>query len=247
MTRLWVTLTAILTLVACAQIETPRVSTADTEDKNQLTLEQSIDAEADYAARIFIEDSRGGYWTMSGFFYQKQKPYVITAGHIQKVQDDIFRITVQFKYSPIACEVKIIKVDHQKDIAALALPENFVYKGRQIKLGDSAYLVNGEKVITIGSPEGIPYCWSKGQILKTDYKWPKKDLVTCFTHNALAMHGSSGGVVLNERGELIGMDIGGLSRIAVNQKTGEQEDKPLSEYAISVPVNEIKIFLASLK
>jgi S1-C subfamily serine protease len=247
MKRLWTVIAVISLLANCAPLGTQRISTADTEEKNKPTSEQLIYENADYATQIFIEDSRGGSWTMSGFFYQKQKPYVITASHIQKVEDNIFRITVRFKYSPCTYEVKIFKVDRRRDIAALALPENFVYKGRQIKLGNSADLTNETKVITIGSPEGIPNCLSRGQILKIGYQWPKKELVTCFTHNALAMHGSSGGVVLNEQGELIGMDIGGLSRIMVDEKTGERDDKPLSEYAISVPVNEIKTFLESLK
>lgn len=59
----------------------------------------------------------------------------------------------------------------------------------------------GEKVFAIGSPRGLENTFSSGEVSQ----WRKKNLMQI---NALIDHGSSGGALINEYGEVVGITSG---------------------------------------
>ena len=59
----------------------------------------------------------------------------------------------------------------------------------------------GEKVFAIGSPRGLENTFSSGEVSQ----WREKNLMQI---NALIDHGSSGGALINEYGEVVGITSG---------------------------------------
>lgn len=70
----------------------------------------------------------------------------------------------------------------------------------------------GDKVYTIGSPRGLDNTFSSGEISQLR-SIDGKSLIQI---NAPIDHGSSGGVLLNEYGEAIGVTVGGLDESGAN-------------------------------
>jgi S1-C subfamily serine protease len=68
-----------------------------------------------------------------------------------------------------------------------------------IPLGDSALVHRGDHVILLGFPDyvGGSLSWTEGAVATCDSSWIKSD--------AESSHDHSGGMMLNERGELIGV------------------------------------------
>ncbi|MHC1787569.1 MAG: trypsin-like peptidase domain-containing protein [Christensenellales bacterium] len=94
---------------------------------------------------------------------------------------------------------KIIAVDEVKDIAILSI------KGATnlapLKLADGMKLKRGQPILTIGSPEGFKNSVSNG-IISAVYD-PSETPDIQFT--APISHGSSGGALFNDKGEVIGI------------------------------------------
>lgn len=95
---------------------------------------------------------------------------------------------------------EIIGIDVIKDILILKIQDN---RFREIKIGNSSNMKIGQKVYTIGSPMGFENTISEGIIsgLRNDIK-EHQNLIQI---SASISSGSSGGAVLNDKGELIGI------------------------------------------
>lgn len=94
-------------------------------------------------------------------------------------------------------DVKIIGIDPAKDILILKIPpqQNF------IPLGNSDSIKIGETVYSLGNPKGYKKTFAAGllsNIRKENDKWNLQ-------YSASISGGSSGGALLNNRGELIGI------------------------------------------
>jgi len=99
---------------------------------------------------------------------------------------------------------KIVAYDKEKDLAILKFssPTDL----RPLKLHNSSKISKGDEVIAIGSPLGLKNTVSKGIVssIREDFS---ADIIQ-FT--APVSSGSSGGVLLNERGKVIGVTFAGM-------------------------------------
>ena len=122
------------------------------------------------------------------------------------------------------------KLGDNKDIALLKIDskENF----KTVKLGNSEKIKVGEKVLAIGNPFGFSGTLTQGIISRIDYT--KNRIQT----DAAINPGSSGGPLLNERGEIIG----------INQAI-YNPDNNISNIGIgfATPINLVKEYLAQSK
>jgi len=161
----------------------------------KLTSEQ-IGALSDSVVKIYVELEDGSQVTGSGFFYEAGK--IGTNFH---VIEGATAIEIEFEngtfYQGV---VKVIGYDRALDLAALSITKTDV---PPLKLGNSDKVVKGQKVYAIGSPIGMINTLSSGIVSSIRTNEIQID--------AAISHGSSGGVLLDETGTVIGVTYAGIS------------------------------------
>ena len=114
-------------------------------------------------------------------------------------------------------DAKIIGGDVNADIAVLKIQSNEELK--PIDISDSSDLKIGDKVLAIGNPYGIGISVSSGIISATgrDYGNPYLELIQT---DAAINPGNSGGALINENGNLVGINTKIISRTGGFQGLG---------------------------
>lgn len=97
---------------------------------------------------------------------------------------------------------KIIEADRSRDICVLKInADNLAV----VSLGDSNKLIPGDKVFAIGAPEGLEYSISDG-LFSSERKITELGGFNSFLQVSVPFsEGSSGGPLLNSKGEVVGM------------------------------------------
>jgi Flp pilus assembly protein TadD len=108
------------------------------------------------------------------------------------------RVTVKLKDGDVYDDVRVTAFDARRDLVVLKVPGFGMHK---VTLGNSDDVKIGESVALISNPEGLEQSISQGIIsgARTFEDRGYKVLQT----SAAASHGSSGGAILNAKGELI--------------------------------------------
>ena len=125
-------------------------------------------------------------------------------------------------------KAKIVKkLGENKDVALLKIDSPYPFK--TVKLGDSEKIKVGDKVYALGNPFGFSGTLTQGIISRIDYS--KNRIQT----DAAINPGSSGGPLLNKKGEIIG----------INQAI-YNPDNNISNIGIgfAIPINSIKSYLS---
>jgi S1-C subfamily serine protease len=114
-------------------------------------------------------------------------------------------------------DANLIGADANADIAVLKINSNSVLK--PINVSNSDDLKIGDKVLAIGNPYGIGISVSSGIISATgrDYGNPYLELIQT---DAAINPGNSGGALINENGNLIGINTKIFSRTGAYQGLG---------------------------
>ena len=114
-------------------------------------------------------------------------------------------------------DANLIGADVNADIAVLKINSNSVLKA--INVSNSDDLKIGDKVLAIGNPYGIGISVSSGIISATgrDYGNPYLELIQT---DAAINPGNSGGALINENGNLIGINTKIFSRTGAYQGLG---------------------------
>lgn len=124
----------------------------------------------------------------------------------------------------------VIAYDEALDIAIIrvsktAITGSDVSKFKTISLGDSDSILAGETIYAIGSPKGLQNTLSNGIISN-----PRQvvDGETLIQITAPISHGSSGGALVNEYGEVIGITSAGFD--------------DAQNIGFAIPINIVKLF-----
>jgi len=160
----------------------------------------------------------------SGFIVDK-KGVIVTNFHvIDNAEELLVRTKDEEEY-----EVKGYYIaDSKKDYAIIRISG---FDLPTVKLGNSKYVKIGEEVLAIGHPRGLSHTVTNGIISQIR----KNDGVKTFQINAAIDHGSSGGPLFNNKGEVIGITTSGFQgedfnfAIPINYINGELGDLP-TEY-----------------
>jgi len=160
----------------------------------------------------------------SGFFISKNEIYT-NAHNIE----DALKITIKFKKRQIS-PLKIY-LDQKTDIATIIVPEQSDVKIPL--LGNSDQTQVGDFAITIGNPDIMNSSFSFGVISAVNRFLPKRPFTDFFQTDALIKKGSSGGLLLNIKGEIIGVS------------TLSTEDG--SAIGFAIPINEFQKIVEELK
>lgn len=145
--------------------------------------------------KIYVEDIDGNLSTGSGFFYDANK--IGTNFH---VIENAKKIEVEFEDgSWYRGDVKVLGYDSELDLAVIKVDKSAPLV---LDLGDSSKIIKGQSIYTIGSPIGLMNTLSNGIISSV------RDQIIQIT--APISHGSSGGVLLDEYGQVIGITSSGI-------------------------------------
>ncbi len=180
----WLVLTCLLTCRgrAYAQSIDTRAIYAKASDAVVLVLADQITGEPNEAHQgtgvIVSEDGR-----------------ILSALHVIKGAG---RVTVKLKNGDIYDDVRVTAFDERRDLVVLKVAG---FGLRKVALGNSDTVKVGESVAFISNPEGLEQSISQGIIsgVRTLGDRGYKVLQT----TAPASHGSSGGAILNAKGELV--------------------------------------------
>jgi Trypsin-like peptidase domain len=135
----------------------------------------------------------------SGFFVAED--VVVTNFHvIKQTTEGYAKIYGQEKIYEI---LGIVGTDEKNDLALLKIKG---IKGKALKLNADDSAAIGDEVFAVGNPKGLEGTFSQG-IVSSIRKTGKFDLLQI---TASISSGSSGGAVLNDKGEVIGVAVGAI-------------------------------------
>jgi len=166
--------------------------------QDELSAEKIFEKVDNSVVVVMAYDNEGNIYQGSGVVIDK-KGYIVTNQHVCK---DANRIEIKH-YGKEIKNVEIYKSDEVKDIMVLKINDSFL---TPISLGNSSSLKTGQRVYAVGSPEGYENSISEGIIsgFRTDDNNAKLiQMTTPITE------GSSGGAIVNTKGELVGLSMSG--------------------------------------
>ncbi len=142
---------------------------------------------------IFTEDSDGKY------------TYIITCAHV--ISDSGVSVMVQLADEK-EYKAEVVGYDTVTDIGVLRIEASGLQKA---EIGDSAALVVGETVYAIGNPGGVEFAnsFTNGMVSAIDRPVSSSKTgytMECIQHTAAINPGNSGGALVNEYGQLIGIN-----------------------------------------
>jgi len=142
----------------------------------------------------------------SGFCIDGANGVILTNAHVVQDAD---RVTATFagKGAPLECEV--LEIDEAIDVAAIRVKEKPRSPLPSMALGYSESLRTGDWAIVLGNPFGLQNTCTLGIISSLDrstgetgFDWMRHPLLQT---DAAVNQGNSGGPLLNENGEVVGM------------------------------------------
>ena len=166
--------------------------------QKELTADKIFDNVNNSVVVILAYDGKGNLYQGSGIVINNEG-YVVTNYHVCK---DANKFEINH-YKKAYKDVQMIKQDPDKDIAVLKV-SNFPFGS--IKIGSSEELKPGQRVYAIGSPEGYENSISEGIISGVRHDSNGNEVIQM---TAPITEGSSGGAVVNTKGELVGMSMSG--------------------------------------
>ena len=190
------------TSITRAEAAAAAVRMANVDERRRLTLTTTLSAVDIYASCspgvFYIEtyDFEGNMLrTGSGFFISSSGTAVTNYHVIAGADTAVITTSDGTQYSVSG----IYDMDRNNDIVLLEVDGNaFSY----LKTGNSDELLTGETIYTISSPLGLSNSFSPGSIAKNSRTF---DGVTYIQITAAISAGSSGGALLNTKGQVIGV------------------------------------------
>ena len=182
-------------------------------DKNKLVSasKKSIESVVTISSSNNLPNSREKSGIGSGVIFSEDG-YVVTNLHILSGNNINVRLNNGKNYL-----ATIIGIDKNTDIAVLKITSND--KLNAINIADSENLRIGDRVLAIGNPYGIGISVSNGIISATgrDYGNPYLQLIQT---DAAINPGNSGGALINENGNLVGINSKIFSKTGAYQGIG---------------------------
>jgi S1-C subfamily serine protease len=145
---------------------------------------------------IFLNDSSGSPNALGSAFLVAPR-VLITNAHVVDAGSPVLAV------GPVRIPLKVLRTDEKNDLATLAVDVDLTSKPLPLATEPAA---PGETVFAIGNPEGLERTISQG-IVSGVRKSDNRDLLQITTPIS---HGSSGGPILNSKGEVVGVAVGML-------------------------------------
>jgi serine protease Do len=147
----------------------------------------------------------------SGFVIDKNG-MILTNHH---VIDNNVKVLVKFNNDPREYEAKVLGSDEPTDVALIQVDAALAKNLLPVTLGSSKTTKVGQWVLAVGNPYGLDRTVSFGIVSAKGRNVPQAPVLNDFIQtDAFIAPGSSGGPLLNMRGEVIGINSRGGSGLA---------------------------------
>lgn len=159
--------------------------------------------------------------------------HILTNNHVVRGAREIYVRLYNGEEYPAG----VVGSDDLNDLAVIKIeaPEDFLHP---ISLGDSARLRVGQKIHAIGNPFGLERTYTVGIVSSLNRQLPTADrrtMKSIVQIDAAINPGNSGGPLLNNQGEMVGVNV------AIASKVGES-----SGVGFAIPVNTAKRVIPQL-
>lgn len=195
-------------------LEESPVSYSKYSGKGTMTPEQIYQAVKDINVGVIVysqKDKAGeGSGIVVGPDKTKKYTYILTAAHV--ISDSGVTIQVQFA-NGTEVDAQIVGIDAKTDVGVIRV-EGADYTAATF--GNSDNLAVGQTVYAIGNPGGTEFfgSFTSGMISAIDRPVPTTNSsydLPCIQHNAAINPGNSGGALVNEYGQVIGLNSSKIS------------------------------------
>ena len=159
--------------------------------------------------------------------------HILTNNHVVRGAREIYVRLYNGEEYPAG----VVGSDDLNDLAVIKIeaPEDFLHP---ISMGDSAQLRVGQKIHAIGNPFGLERTYTVGIVSSLNRQLPTADrrtMKSIVQIDAAINPGNSGGPLLNNQGEMVGVNV------AIASKVGES-----SGVGFAIPVNTAKRVIPQL-
>lgn len=192
-------LSSLIVVAAISSVFPCNVS-AQISNNNSLTPREIAKQSLPSVVLLIMENSRNETGkTGSGFFVAQD--IVATNLHvITNCDQGVVKIVGQETLYDV---LGVVAADEKNDLALLKVAR---IKGRAMVLSSDDSTSIGDAVFAVGNPQGLEGTFSQG-IVSSIRKSSSRDLIQI---TAPISEGSSGGAVMNDRGEVIGVAVGAI-------------------------------------
>jgi hypothetical protein len=160
------------------------------------TAKNVYNSSEDSVFLIYLNDSSGSPNALgSGFLVAPHT--LITNAHVADAGSPVLAV------GPVRIPLKVLRTDEKNDLAILAVDVDLTSNPLPLAIESVA---PGDAVFAIGNPEGLEKTISQG-IVSGIRKQDNRQLLQITTPIS---HGSSGGPILNSKGEVVGVAVGML-------------------------------------
>ena len=195
-------------------LEDSPASYSEYSGKGTMTPEQIYKEVKDINVGILVYSQKDKAGEGSGIIVGPDKTnkytYILTAAHV--IADSGVSIQVQFA-NGTEVDAQIVGIDSKTDVGVVRV-EGTDYKAATF--GNSDKLSVGQTVYAIGNPGGTEFfgSFTSGMISAIDRPVPTTNSsydLPCIQHNAAINPGNSGGALVNEYGQVIGLNSSKIS------------------------------------
>ncbi len=199
---------------AQANAEDSPVSFSEYSGKGAMSSEQIYKEVKDINVGLLVYARSQKYTEGSGIIVGEDKSgkytYILTAAHV--IADEGISVQIQFSDETEA-EAEIVGFDTKTDIGVVKVKKTGF---KAATFGNSDKLTVGQKVYAIGNPGGTEFfgSFTSGMISAIDRPVPSANStydLPCIQHNAAINPGNSGGALVNEYGQVIGLNSSKIS------------------------------------
>ncbi len=197
-----------------AVAEDSPVSYSEYSGKGKMTAEQVYASVKDINVGILVYAQNQKVGEGSGIIVGENKDktytYILTAAHV--IADQGVSIQVQFN-DESEISATVVGLDEKTDIGVLRIKKTGL---KAATFGNSSKLSVGQTVYAIGNPGGTEFfgSFTSGMISAIDRPVPTTNSsydLPCIQHNAAINPGNSGGALVNEYGQVIGLNSSKIS------------------------------------
>lgn len=199
---------------ATPSVEDSPVSYSEYSGKGTMTPEQIYNEIKEINVGILVYSKNQKVGEGSGIVVgndsEKKYTYILTAAHV--ISDSGVNVQVQFS-DESEYSAEIVGFDTKTDVGVLKI-EGTGFKSATF--GNSDKLTVGQTVYAIGNPGGTEFfgSFTSGMISAIDRPVPTTNSsydLPCIQHNAAINPGNSGGALVNEYGQVIGLNSSKIS------------------------------------
>jgi Trypsin-like peptidase domain len=198
----WLVPLITCTLLLTAQLPVAAAGAAPNSPATQTLSVKDIARYSDRVVKIYALDENGEEIATGSGFVVTSDGEIVTNHH---VIDEAVKLKIEFSNKQTYETDQTLLVDAKRDLALLKINATRL---PFVTLGDSTQMEIGDPVVAVGSPLGYENTVSNGLISGIRY-FDDEDLDYLQT-TASVTNGSSGGVIFNLHGEVIGVTTKGF-------------------------------------